>query len=63
MALALVVTGAFGEYRKGEKITDAAKVAEISESPDARHTVRFNLPDAPADVPATKGKASATASA
>ena len=56
MALALVVLNAFGDYRKGDKITDAETVATIQASDDARHTVRAILPDV---TPPTKGKASA----
>lgn len=41
----LVVLHAFGDYQKGDQITDAAKVAAILESEQAAYVVKVASPD------------------
>ena len=51
MAKHLIVSEAFGDYAKGDRVTDAAKVAEILDSPSAGHVLPIDAPD-----PAPKGR-------
>lgn len=51
MAKHLIVSEAFGDYAKGDRITDATKVEEILGSPSAGHVLPINAPD-----PAPKGR-------
>ena len=44
----LVVIHPFGEYRRGDRITDAAAIAEILAGPNRAHVVKSDHADAPA---------------
>ncbi|KAF1003117.1 MAG: hypothetical protein GAK28_04918 [Luteibacter sp.] len=55
MAKHLIVSEAFGDYAKGDRITDAAKVAEILDSPSAVNVLPINVPDAPAPSRGSNG--------
>lgn len=51
----LVVTVPFGGYDKGDRITDAAKVAEILEGENSGHVLKVPaVQEEPAEVPAKK---------
>ena len=40
---ALTVIQAFGDYQRGSQITDAAKIAEILDSPQQSHVVSIEM--------------------
>jgi hypothetical protein len=46
--LALIVTNSFGDYAKGDQVTDPATIAAIRDSANAANVVAVNLPDPPA---------------
>lgn len=46
MRIGLVVLQAFGDFQKGDQISDAAKVAAVLDSESAAHVVKVDL-DAP----------------
>jgi hypothetical protein len=52
MAKHLIVSEAFGDYAKGDRITDAKKVDEILGSPNAASVLPINADDAPSGKPA-----------
>lgn len=56
---ALVVTQAFGDFARGDQITDAAMVKAISASANAPHVVRVELPETKAPAPPKAAEASA----
>lgn len=52
--LVLVVTHDFADYKRGDKITDPALIAEIRDSANAVNVVATNLPDEEPAADATK---------
>ena len=46
--LALIVTADFGDYRRGDQITDPEIVAALRDSTNAGNVVPVVLPDPPA---------------
>ncbi|WP_331693493.1 hypothetical protein [Pandoraea sputorum] len=52
----LVVLHAFGDYQKGDQITDAAKVAAILDSEQSAYVVKVAAPDDMGDAKPKTGK-------
>ena len=48
MAIVLSVSNPFDSYRRGDRITDPAKVKEVLESAHAADVVKVSQPDEPA---------------
>jgi hypothetical protein len=53
MKPALIVTEQFGEYRRGDQITNAKEIAAVLASENAASVNKVQIPDPPAD-PAPK---------
>lgn len=51
MSLALIVTNAFGDFAKGDLISDPKAVTDVLASDASANVVRVNVPDAPAPKP------------
>ena len=51
MSLALIVTNAFGDFAKGDQITDPKAIADVLASDASANVVRANVPDVPAPKP------------
>ncbi|WP_353192112.1 hypothetical protein [Pandoraea pnomenusa] len=52
----LVVLHAFGDYQKGDRITDAEKVAAILDSEQAAYVVKVAAPDESSSAKPKTGK-------
>ena len=52
MSLALTVVSDFGPYRRGDQITDPAKIKEVLDSEQSPRVVKMQLPDKPSFKPA-----------
>ncbi len=57
--LALTVTADFADYKRGDHITDAEKIAAIKESANVANVVQVVLPDPPPAAPAQAPAATA----
>ncbi len=49
--LALTVTADFADYKRGDHITDAEKIAAIKDSANVANVVQVVLPDPPPAAP------------
>ena len=57
--LALTVTADFADYKRGDHITDAEKIAAIKESSNVANVVQVVLPDPPPAAPTPAAGATA----
>jgi len=54
MAIKLVVTAPFADYKAGDEITDSKAVQDVLDSENAGNAVKVQAPDAQASTKATK---------